>query len=492
MESYFKEHLKKRISKSKESVELKVPAVFEKQCQNFLDESRSQVIYIGMVNHCIVQVSISPSKMEAYLNALFLPDTPPMDMDDIHVALHNANITHGVTDKELETHLHRNSLTGTVIGVLIATGTAPIAGKPGELIMLKRPYDRNAPEDLMSFDAINTEEVIAEIASPIPSIPGVNVHGESFNTSALKVVNYKLNNHIHSITSDEKQVLIAGVSGHVLLDNESLQLKEILVVKGDVTVHRGYLTYDNDVHVTGDIMDKVSVNIGKDLKLSGLIAAADVQIGGHLHISKGIFGKGAANIDVGGETYAKYINDAKLTCQGNVYAGKEMMNSVTKTYSRIDSEYALIVGGKAFAYKGVKIHSLGSQLGVPTFVAVGLDPDMYRMKFVLIQEMEEVEEKMLRAKEHIKSASSDNIEHAKEILQNFESEYSSRKSEIEYLEGKVLPVDKYAEVRVYKRVYPGVKIMIGMEEMDIREIIEGPVKFYLEGSVIKAKSFKVN
>jgi uncharacterized protein (DUF342 family) len=195
---------------------------------------------------------------------------------------------------------------------------------------------------------------------------------------------------------------------------------------------------------------------------------------------------------VGGETYAKYINDAKLTCQGNVYAGKEMMNSVTKTYSRIDSEYALIVGGKAFAYKGVKIHSLGSQLGVPTFVAVGLDPDMYRMKFVLIQEMEEVEEKMLRAKEHIKSASSDNIEHAKEILQNFESEYSSRKSEIEYLEGKVLPVDKYAEVRVYKRVYPGVKIMIGMEEMDIREIIEGPVKFYLEGSVIKAKSFKVN
>jgi uncharacterized protein len=490
--SSFKDSLKKKISTEKNSSEIKVPEVFEKQCNKFLDESRAQVVYTGMVNNCIIQVSTSPSKMEGYLSALFLPDTPPLDVDDIHLALHNAKVTHGITDNGFESHMHKNALTGTVIGVLIAEGTAPVSGKPGELQMLKRPYSRKNPEDLISFDAINAEEIIAEISQPIPSVPGVNVFGEAFNPPVVKSINYKVNNLIHSLTADEKQVLMASVSGHVVMDHEYLQLKENLDVEGDVTVHRGYLTYDNSVSIKGDITDKVSANIGKNLSLTGLIASADVQVQGHLQISKGIFGKGEANIEVGGELYAKYLNDAKVTCQGNIYAGKEVMNSITKTYSKIDSEYALIVGGQAFAYKGVNIETLGSQLGVPTLVTAGLDPEMYRLKVVLVQELEEIEEKMLRAREHVKIASTDHIEHAKEILQEIESEFKSRQSEIEYLEGKILPEDKYAEIRVFRGVFPGVKLMIGMEELEIREKISGPVKFAIEGKVIKGSPFKIS
>lgn len=484
----FKNILQQKLQNKKVLGNQEVPPVFQKHCEHFLEQTRSTIIYSTVSNSCIFQVCLSPSKMEAYFNAFFTPDTPSVDVEDVYLVLHNAGINHGIHDKELSKHMSENKLTGTVIGVLIANGTAPVLGQPGVLTVIKRPYRADVPEDLTAFDWINKEEVIAEVKSPIPSIPGTNVLGENFNHGSVAPLNYKINHNIHSISSDEKQLLVATNSGHIVFDNNYLELKQDLDVIGDVTVNRGALIYDNSVKVLGEIADNVSITVGKDLNVTGIVAAADVQVSGHINITKGIFGKGTGRVYCQGEVHAKYINEADIECKGNVVSRKEILNSHIKSYGMLDCQMATIAGGEIFAYKGVHVDNIGSSLGVKNYIYCGIDPNLFKAKFILQPECDAIGEKLQRAKKQLSLVSAKQKDKATEIYESLKSEYESRLAEIESMTQQALPCDENVEVKIYKNIYSGTTIMIGLLKTEVKEHFAGPMKYFVRDGRIEVET----
>jgi len=68
----FKNKLKNKLNSEKKPVMVATPPAFAKQTERFLERTRVQVVLSTMVNSCLIQICVSPSKMEAYLNLFFI------------------------------------------------------------------------------------------------------------------------------------------------------------------------------------------------------------------------------------------------------------------------------------------------------------------------------------------------------------------------------------------------------------------------------------
>lgn len=483
---FFQNRFQTRLRTLSSDQSFKINEEHQLDIDNFIHTERAEVIYSKTINQALVQVCVSPSKMTAFLNFFCNEKSDPLPILDLNILLYCAGIVHGVTEKSIRPHIKQGQLVETVIGIPIAFGTESIKGTSGSIKLLKQPYKSQNSGDLANFDFIQAGERIAEVIPPIPSIPGMNVFGEFFRLFKSEMDHIELNRNIKRVHEDLSQFMVATTSGYIIYERNKLSLLEDFNIKGDVTVHRGSFLFENNVHIHGDIEDNVSCRIGKNLDITGMVGAADLQVEGNLNIQKGIFGKNHSQLLVSQKIQAKYINETKLTALKGVSATKEIIHSFIYTLDRIDAETASIVGGQTFAYEGLQAEILGSKLGIPGLVVAGLDHKLYRVIHELEPKVEKLEEqiKIVEERLHRKPNKKEYAEQIEEI----KNEKEQVLGEIEYLKREAKPISTEFAIRVNQELHPGVKIMIGEHEFDNKDLIRGPIKITVESKQIKIKN----
>ena len=467
-----------------------LPFAFKTELETVCRKERINSIYNGLHKEQFVFVGLTPGNRHAFLT--FDPRMGGfLSFRDVEMLLDRIGIIHGIDLTNLNRYSNNQELTKSFVHVLIASGTSVKAGKSGYIELLKRPYNSSNKPDLETFDQVAPEDEIAIAHPPVKGQPGMTVLGEEVSPPAIQLADFRTNNLIKTITTEEKTVLMSMSKGYLSRYNQELSIYPELVLNEDLTVHRGNLIFDSDVLVKGNTQENVTLNIGGNLTIEGTVSQTQIHVDGDLTIHKGIFGKSETNLYVGGTMRCRYINEVNLEAEGNVHVEKEILNSHTWTRSRLASARCVIVGGTVFAHRGIDASHLGSELGLKTLIVVGLDKREYQIEHKLLPEITDLKERLEKAEIMYPKATSQNKETLENHIMDLKGEIKSREYEIENFKRAMLEQDHSAQVCLEKGVFPGVTIMIGDRECRIMERIEGRVTILRDGDNIKIQKGKL-
>lgn len=468
-----------------------LPSGFRSRLDDFNRTNRLKIIFDGIIHTHYVQVGTAPGYHSAYLS-IYMRGDVPLDDRRISILLSQVGVVHGVQLESLAPQMNQGTISKTFIGIEIAKGTPIQLGKPGGIDLYKRPYNSSNPQDLESFDEVAQEEEIAVVNPPIKGTPGTNIFGEEQPCPALRSVDFRLNPNIKKLNTGDRISLIALTGGYLSKYNDEIAINRELVISGDVTVHRGSLIYGYDTVVNGNVCEKVSLSIGGNLRVKGLISQAQVQVSGELEIDKGIFGKGDCKMSVQGNIHSTYINETHLDCEGNIHVEKEILNSHTWSQKITHSPNAVLVGGRHFAQDKMELNAIGSELGLKTLIVVGIDKREFEIENTLLPQIENLKERLDRAKEMLKGANRNNRESLQNTVEELTNEISSREAEIEYNQDNMKAQNPEATLVVKDMIYPGTTIIMGNAEKRVGENIKGPCILKAEGDQIMIDKISID
>lgn len=460
-----------------------LPSGFKSRLDDFNRTNRLKVLFDGIVLTHYVQISTAPGLNSAFLS-VYLRAEVDLDLRRLSILLSQVGIVHGIQLEALEPQLDGDRVSKTFIGIEVAKGTPIQLGKPGGIDLYKRPYNSSNPEDLESFDEVAQEEEIATVNPPIKGTSGTNILGEEQPCPASRSVDFRLNPNIKKLTTGDRISLVALTGGHLSKYNDEIAINRELIVSGDVTVHRGSLIYGYDTIINGNICEKVSMSIGGNMRVKGLVSQAQIQVAGELEIDKGIFGKGDCKISVQGNIHCIYMNETHLDCESFIHIEKEILNSHTWTQSSLISPNATIVGGTHFAQDKFEINAIGSELGLKTLIVLGIDKREYQIENKLLPEIENLRERLVRSKDLLKGATHLNRESLQNSVEELTNEIESREAEIEYNRSNMKEQNPNASLVVTDTIYPGTTILICGAEKIVGEKIKGPTQIKADGEQI--------
>ncbi|MCC8189186.1 MAG: FapA family protein, partial [Planctomycetes bacterium] len=278
----------------------------------------------------------------------------------------------------------------------------------------------------------------------------------------------------------------AETEGRVIFRDGELSVSSVLAIGQDVDYSVGNIDFIGSVEVRGSLLDGFSITAKRGVTISGEVGAAKITSAGDVVISGGIRGKNAAIVSCRNLT-ARYIDDATVEASGNVVAAKEIMNSSVKALGRVSVTDGAIVGGEVCGLKGVEAVSIGSDLGVSTWVMAGLNwtdenkkeeirgliaeyQDRIQSSKILLDPLLADKEAMARLGSGQKSMLSELISELRYLRENMESLLSQRAG----LDGLAAAGVAY-RINARKMLYMGVSARIGEVDGQIQDNTPGPV-----------------
>ncbi len=209
--------------------------------------------------------------------------------------------------------------------------------------------------------------VLAEKIPMVESCHGHNIYGEKVETVPSKDLAIKYGSGVK--ISEDGIKLIADVTGFpkFSLSGRVFVHKEY-ITQGDVDYVTGHINFDGNVNVKGRVKSgfKVKGNDIKIIELDGGIVAAD----GNVRIAGGI-NKG--KIYARGNVYAKFIHNSEVSCMGNVFITKEIVDSGIECAGRCVVENGILISSQIVARLGVTARNIGTEKAEPCIIKVGHD-----------------------------------------------------------------------------------------------------------------------
>jgi uncharacterized protein (DUF342 family) len=117
------------------------------------------------------------------------------------------------------------------------------------------------------------------------------------------------------------------------------------------------------------------IQSGGDVTVHGRVENASITAVGDIILHGGMTGQGSGLLRAGGNVFAKYVENSRITASGNVTA-ECIMHSTVRSGESIEliGKKGLLVGGSAKAREQIKAVTIGSQFSTNTEIEVGNDP----------------------------------------------------------------------------------------------------------------------
>ncbi len=275
---------------------------------------------------------------------------------------------------------------------IIARGKRPVPGKNGYLefkidISGKAHYfaptesDDDLPVDYKSaigLPVVARGECICVVHKPTAGSDGYDINGKLLTASDGKAVQINLGSGV--AYDDSGTRVMSTEDGRPIYQNDKLSVTPIYEIRGDICFETGNINFDGHVVILGSVQDTFSVE-AESIEIKGCVGDSFIKARKELIIYGGVNGKNTESEKAGyikcqGDVLVKYLNDCNLEVDGDLVVRKEIVNSAVKCNGRVNA--ACIIGGVTTTLKGLDVAVLGSQLGVPTAVEVGVN---YRVKY---------------------------------------------------------------------------------------------------------------
>jgi uncharacterized protein (DUF342 family) len=243
----------------------------------------------------------------------------------------------------------------------------------------------------------------------------------------------------------------------------------LTTIKADVDYGTGNMDVEGSLSVGGCVRAGFSVKVGCDLTVSQSIEASTVEVGGSLHVGKGVLGDNEASLKVSGDISLDYSQNAIIKCGGDLEIRESDANSQIECAGTIRAATGRgsLRSGTYCAGRGIEVIELGSELGAATFITVGRENELRAEFGALMAELKEVGQQIVQAQqatERFTGAACETMgtEEAKAVRDSMQTqrELTGRKRGLEAClqEITVELTAKHPALEVSGKVYYGVEI----------------------------------
>lgn len=289
-----------------------------------------------------------------------------------------------------------------------------------------------------------------------------------------------------NVEIDEDGVTLkASKTGEVKLIDGRVNVFSVYEVKADVDPSTGNIRFMGKVIVNGNVLTGFEIEAEGDIEVYGVVEGAKLTSNGNIVLHRGILGANQGEIVCRGDLVAKFIENCKAQCDGNITSDAIMQSSVLAGKKiEVTGKKGLIVGGIVRAGEEIKAKVIGAPMATVTEVEVGLNPELRKKYDDNKIEVKTASENLEKSKQVVdlltKMAKQGELAEDKKTMMaksvqlklQMTARLEQLKKEQAELEVIFEDVNK-GKIKVMDTIYPGCRIAIGSSMMYIKD----PLKF---------------
>lgn len=433
-------------------------------------------------------LTISPDNMLAV--AKFIPpsDTAErMSKEEFMKDLAFRQIRFGIQEEIINKHFTGPGYYGVQIPV--ARGVKPRHGSDAKIEYYFNTKISAHPEmaedgsvDYFNLNMLNhckEGDVLAKIIPEDKGDPGTTIQGNTVRPRDVRTLHHHFGANIE--LSADRLTLTSKVNGHVMLVGDQVFVSNVYEVE-NVDNSTGNIKYEGSVKVNGNVATNFAIEATGDVIVNGVVEGAQITAQGNITIARGMKGMSKGVLKAGGNVISKFIENSTVEAGGFVDT-ESILHSTVQAGSdiRVTGKKGFITGGRVQAESVVEVRTLGSTMGAPTVVEVGVNPKLKTKYLETQKEVSEIVKTIKNTQPVLQNFTEkkakgarftpEQIEYVKKsaaLLEQKKKELEEKSAELKELD-EVFAQIKTASVQVTGEVYPGATIVIGDVSMRVND-----------------------
>lgn len=431
------------------------------------------------------------------LNAFVVLNDENVSEENIYTALKSAGIKFGIIEENV-----REAIKKTTLGepILVAQGIPALDGKNATIeykltdkVQEKKPVvTENGKVDykeVKSYNLVSAGEVLAVKHPFTKGKDGKDVFGNKIPSKDGK--NIKILPGKNTYLTDDGMKLIASKSGIPIIRESTVEVNEVLEIKGDVDYSTGNIDFPGDVHIAGGVRPTFVVKAKGNIKIKGIVEAATIKSEMNIECH-GVKGRNKGILHANGDIRANFLENATVECKGTLYVRDSIVNSTIRAGKMLEvvEGKGEIVSSSVIAQVMVIAKQLGSLMSSATHIEVGVNPEVrdeiseLSAKIYIDKENLEKISRLMKVLEMLKKQKggvlpSDKEETYTKLKKTRYALYKGLSEMIAKMKKCQDKIDKESSkgtVIATAKVYPEVELKIGEQRLLIDKEL-GPTKF---------------
>ncbi len=319
-------------------------------------------------------IDISSDKLTAYLCCHEVNSSEISELqiteEDIIELMKRHKVTYGIKYPQIKEMVEEIRL--DLFPLKIAEGTEPIDGDAGKIIYeadLTTEIDRSEGWDfreVMKIPSVKKGDKLAKIVLPTKGIDGKSVlntilrakHGKPVKLRAGKNVVYDQNELTFFATED----------GEFNIASDQINVFSLYEVREDISLKIGNIDFVGSVHIYGNVPSGYTIKAVGDVKIYGIVEAAEIKAGGSVFVSEGMAGLKKGFIEANENVYIGYVNQGKIIAGNSIVVENSILHSHCSATNDIICQHGSVIGGTMSAGRMMKIKNVGNRMNSETSI----------------------------------------------------------------------------------------------------------------------------
>lgn len=240
-----------------------------------------------------------------------------------------------------------------------------------EIITETEDYDfRN----VMKIPSVEKDEKLATVIPATKGVNGKDVFGADIVAISGKESQIKAGKNVRFEEGDLS--FYATYSGEAKLKNNRFEVQSIYEVNDSISLKTGNIDFVGSVIIHGDVPSGYTIKAKGDIKVNGLVEAADLRSGGSIYISEGFSGMKKGTIFAKENLYVGYVNQGTVDVGKSIIVENSILHSNCKATNKIACRNGNIIGGVIQAGDFIEAKDIGNRLNTKTKICFGLENDL--------------------------------------------------------------------------------------------------------------------
>lgn len=439
------------------------------------------------VNESMV-MKISSDNMMVVCN--FYPSSEKgskMDAQEIVKDLQFRGIRFGIKQEEIIRFLSERLYCTEYI---MAEGQPPVHGKDASIqyffntdVNLKPKKNEDGSVDyheLSTISHVKQGDLLAKLDKEDPGVPGKDVFGQDIKPRTVKSLRLSYANNI--TLSEDQTEIYSNVTGHASLVDGKVFVSDVYEVPADVDNSVGNINYQGNIHIAGNVKSGFQIYAKGDIVVDGVVEDAILQSESQIIVKRGIHGMGRGVLKASGNIICKFIENATVVSGGYVETESIILSQVSAASEvRVEGLKGFITGGVIRAGGVVEALTIGSEMGAPTRIEVGVEPEK-KERFLTLQKMIQQTNKEIAQIKPVLTSYSEKLSRGEQIAKDKlhyvqqlvysmqEKQKAVDEAQTEYLQLHTeMMRGNNAKVKVKNTIYPGVTVSISDLSVNMHE-----------------------
>jgi len=304
----------------------------------------------------------------------------PISTSDVVEELRRRNIEKGVMLQEIQKSVFTAKSGKEVTQQPIVRGVPATPGTDGYVEFfgraeLNRDIEPVSPEKALDINqssiACVKDDLVAVYHPPVPGTHGFDAAGQVLDPPVPGDIALEAGPNIVR----QGDTFIAQITGMLQFDGKVISVKPVLIFAHDVTAESGPIAFDGEIMVQGTVRSGVKMKATGHITIHGNVEAANIEsLQGEIKIHQGIVGRGEAVLVAMTNISTKFVENATLRAQNDIYIENGSMHSFLVAGNKIEMIHGKgqLIGGSTMAGKLVAARIVGTPSGLHTEISVGL------------------------------------------------------------------------------------------------------------------------